>query len=132
MLTRPYTFISGQITLPDSSLDRTSTYPALHSLTRLNYLTRFFSLSDFYLPGLTRSYPAELPYLISSRSDICLPNCTRPPYPTSLPGHLSDILTRSGKTSLHPTAYPALPNHLTRSVTLQLTSPKSFLIGLPP
>jgi hypothetical protein len=36
MLTRPYTFISGRITLLDSSSDQTSTYPALHCLTWLN------------------------------------------------------------------------------------------------
>jgi hypothetical protein len=50
MLTQPYTFISGQITLPDSSPNRTFTYSALHGLTRPNYLTRFISQSDFYLP----------------------------------------------------------------------------------
>jgi hypothetical protein len=79
MLTRPYTFISSWITLLDSSPDRTSTYTALHGLTWPNYLTRFFSQSDFYLPGLTRSYPAELP------------RCTQlltQPYPITLPGQV--------------------------------------------
>jgi hypothetical protein len=49
-------------------------------------------------------------------------------YPATLP----DFLTRSSNTSLHPTAYPALPNHLTRLGTLQLASPEDLLIGLPP
>jgi hypothetical protein len=93
LLTRPYMVLLGQITLPDSSLDQTSTYPALHSLTRPNYLTQFFSRTDFYLPN---------------------------------------FLTLLGNTSLHPTAYPALPNHLTQPGTLQLASPKNFLISLSP
>jgi hypothetical protein len=101
-----------QITLPDSSSDQTSTYPALHGLTQLNYLTRFFFRLDFYLSSLTWSYPAELPYLILllirllpiqpytvlpdritlpilSRSNFCLPDRTRPPYSTSLPGRVT-------------------------------------------
>jgi hypothetical protein len=36
MLSWPYMFISSRITLLDSSPDRTSTYPALHGLTRPN------------------------------------------------------------------------------------------------
>jgi hypothetical protein len=56
-------------------------YPVLYVHTRLNHLTRFFSRSDFYLPGLTRSYPTELPYPILSRSDFCLPDRTWPTYP---------------------------------------------------
>jgi hypothetical protein len=51
LLTWPYTFISGSIILPDSSPNWSSTYPALHSLTRPNYLTP--SISD-----LTSAYPA--------------------------------------------------------------------------
>jgi hypothetical protein len=62
MLTRPYTFIPGQITLPNSSPDRISTYPALHSLTRPNYLTRYFL-------DRTSAYPIVLGHL------------TRLPYP---------------------------------------------------
>jgi hypothetical protein len=62
MLTRPYTFISDRIILPDSPTDRTSTYPALHDLTWPNYLTRS-------LPNRTSAYPivpshlTRLPYL---------------------------------------------------------------------
>jgi hypothetical protein len=77
LLIRPYTFIPGQITLPN-----------------------LFPIK--LLP--TQSYPATLPA----------------------------FLTRSGNTSLHSTTYPALPNHLTRPGTLQLASPKNFLIILPP
>jgi hypothetical protein len=62
MFTWPYTFIPSRITLPDSSPEWISTYPALHGRTRPNYLTR---------------------------SDFCLPNHTRPPYPTSLPGQVT-------------------------------------------
>jgi hypothetical protein len=50
--------------------DHINAYPALYVHTRPNYHTRFISRSDFYLsgftlshqclPGLTRSYPAEL------------------------------------------------------------------------
>jgi hypothetical protein len=44
--------------------DCINAYPALYVHIRPNYLTRFFSRSDFYLSGLTQSYPAELPYPI--------------------------------------------------------------------
>jgi hypothetical protein len=89
-----------------------------------NYLIRFFFQSDFYLFGLTWSYPTELPYLIFLLIAL-LPTQS---YLATLP----DFLTRPGNTSLHPTSYPALPNHLTWSGTLQLASPKNFLISLPP
>jgi hypothetical protein len=49
-------------------------------------------------------------------------------YPATIP----DFLTRPGNTSLHPTAYWALPNHLARPGTLQLASPENLLIILPP
>jgi hypothetical protein len=49
MLTRPYMFTSDRIILPDSSPNRTSTQTALHSLSRLNYLTRS-------LPNQTSAY----------------------------------------------------------------------------
>jgi hypothetical protein len=118
MLTRPYTLIPDRITLPDSSPDRTYTYPALHGLTRLNYLTQFFSRLDFYLPGLTWSYPIELPYPISSDQTSAYP---------IVPGHL----TRPGKNSLHTSAYPALPTHLTLPGTLKASSLASHLdLGL--
>jgi hypothetical protein len=94
ILTRPYAFIPSRITLPDPSPDQTSTYPGLHGLTRLNYLTRLFSRSNFYLPDLTRSYPAELPYPISSRSNFCLLDRIRPPYPISLPGRVTPRCTQ--------------------------------------
>jgi hypothetical protein len=122
-------------------------YPALYVHTWPNYLTRFFSRSDFYLLGLTRSYPAELPYmtplsirLLLTRPYTVLPDrITLPDHfsigllPTrSYPAILPNFLTRPGNTSLHPTAYPALPNHLTRPGTLQPASPKKLLIVLPP
>jgi hypothetical protein len=98
MLTQPHTFIPGWFTLAHSSPDRTSTYLTLHGLTRLNYLTQFFSRSDFYLPDLIRSCPAELPYSISSQSDFCLPDHTWPPYSTFLPDRVTlcctQLLTR--------------------------------------
>jgi hypothetical protein len=99
IITRPYTFIPGQITLPNSSPDQTSTYSALHGLTRQNYLNRSFSNRT----SAYRLYMATLP----------------------------NFLTRPGNTLLHPTAYPALPNHLAQPGTLQLASLKNFLIGLP-
>jgi hypothetical protein len=43
MLTQPYTFILGRITFLDPFPNRISTYPALHGLTRPNYLTRVFT-----------------------------------------------------------------------------------------
>jgi hypothetical protein len=97
MLTQPYTFKPGRITLLNSSPDRTYTYPAL-----LDQIT----LPDPFPIGLlsTRSYPATLP----------------------------DFLTMLGNTLLHSTAYPGLPNHLTRPGTLQLASLENFLISLPP
>jgi hypothetical protein len=66
MFIQPYMLIPGQITLPDSSLNQTSIYPALHSLTRPNYLTRSF-------PGRTSAYP------------ILPGHLTRLPYPVELP-----------------------------------------------
>jgi hypothetical protein len=77
-------------TLPD----RINAYLALYVHTQPNYLTRFFSWLDFYLPGLTQSYPAKLPYPISSQSDFCLPDRTRPPYPISLPGWVTPRCTQ--------------------------------------
>jgi hypothetical protein len=92
------------------------------------------------LPSLIRSYPAELSYpillligLLLTQSYTVLPGRITLPdmfpigllptrlYPTILP----DFLTRPSNTSLHPTAYPALPNHLTRMGTLQLASLKT-------
>jgi hypothetical protein len=79
--------------------DRINAYPALYIHTLLSYLTRFFSQSNFYLPGLTRSYLAELPYSIFSRLDFCLPNHTRPPFLTSSLGRVTlrctQLLTRA-------------------------------------
>jgi hypothetical protein len=92
------------------------------------------------LPGLIRSYPAELPYSILLPIRLQL---TRP-Y-TVLPGRiilpdlfpvgimptrsylatLPDFLTQPGNTSLHLTTYPTLPNHHTRPGTLQLDSPET-------
>jgi hypothetical protein len=73
-------------------------YPTLYVHTRPNHLTQFFSGSDFYLPDLTWSYSAKLPYLFFSRSNFCLPNFTRPPYLTSLPDRVilrcTQLLTR--------------------------------------
>jgi hypothetical protein len=74
---------------PSALLDRINAYPALYSHTWLNHLTRFFSRSNFYLHGLTRSYPTGLPYLIFPRSDFFLPDRTWPPYLTSLPGQVT-------------------------------------------
>jgi hypothetical protein len=67
--------------------------------------------------------------------DLTWPNYLTPSLldqTSAYPGTLPDFLTWPGTTSLHPTTYPALPNHLTRSGTLQLASPKNFLMGLPP
>jgi hypothetical protein len=85
--------------------DRINAYPALYVHTRPNWLNRFFSRLDFYLPGLTRSYPAELPYPIFSRSDFCLPYRTRPPYPTSLSNRVTLRCTRL-LTRPHPITLP--------------------------
>jgi hypothetical protein len=56
LLIRPYTVLPGQSTLPDSSPDQTSTYPALHGLTQPNYLTRS-------LPDRTSAEPIVLGHL---------------------------------------------------------------------
>jgi hypothetical protein len=109
--------------------DRINAYPASFIHIWPNYLTRFFSRSDFYLPGLTRSYPPELPYpillligLLLARPYTVLPGRVTLPdlFPIRLlstrsyPATLPDFLTRPGNTSLHSTAYPAIPNHLIR------------------
>jgi hypothetical protein len=41
-ITRPYTILPDQITLPNSSPDRTSTYPAIHDLSQPSYLPDLF------------------------------------------------------------------------------------------
>jgi hypothetical protein len=56
LLTRPYIVLPSRITLPDSSPNQTSTYLALHVLTRLNYLTRS-------LPDRTSANPTVPSYL---------------------------------------------------------------------
>jgi hypothetical protein len=81
-------------------------------LTRPNYRTQFFFRSDLYLPGHTRSYPAELPY------------------PILLP--IGFLLTRSYSATLLGRVTLLGTHLLTRLVTLQLASPKKFLISLPP
>jgi hypothetical protein len=68
MFTQTDMFIPSRITVPDSSPDRTSTYPTLHGLTRPNYLTRSF-------PGRTstyRSYPATLPAFLTRPGNTLL------------------------------------------------------------
>jgi hypothetical protein len=97
--------------------------------------------------GLIRPYPTESPYpillpirLLLTRPYMVLPGRITLPnlfpiklLPTrSYPATVPDFLARPGNTLLRPTAYPALPNHLARPGTLQLTSPENFLIGLPP
>jgi hypothetical protein len=115
-------------------------YPITSMFTRpYNWLTRSYPIS------LLESHPNTLPepYPITSMftwpymfipGRITLPDH----FPVRLPptrlylDTLPSFMTRSGNTSLHSTAYPALPNHLIRPGTLQLTSPENFLIGLPP
>jgi hypothetical protein len=133
--------IASKFTRPYNRLTR-SAYP---NLTRTPYpsLTR----SRQCLPGLICSFPAESPYpiifpigLLLTRSYMVLSGQINLPdrflvrlLPTrSYLATLPDFLTQSGNTSLHPTAYPTIPNHLIQPSTLQLTSPKNFLIGLPP
>jgi hypothetical protein len=138
---------SGQLTWV------TSTVSAYLNLARTAYLNStqvtYPSLTRSHqcLPGLIHSYPVELSYLILLPIELLLtwPYTVLPGRVTlpnlflirllptrSYPATLPNFLTQPGNTSLHPTAYPALPNHLTWSGTLQLTSPKNFLIGLPP
>jgi hypothetical protein len=87
MFIRPYMFIPGRITLPNSSPDRTSTYPIVP-----DHLTR-------------------LPYPILSRSDFWLPDRTRPPYPTSLPDPfpIGLLTTRSYPATLPSNAHSVKP-----------------------
>jgi hypothetical protein len=80
-------------------------YPALYVHTQPNYLTRFFSRSDFYLPSLTRSYPAELPYPILLPIKLLLTQ----PY-TVWP----DRITLPNFSPDRTFAYPIVPGHLTR------------------
>jgi hypothetical protein len=72
MFIRPYMFIPGWITLPNSSPDQTSTYPALHGLTRPNYLNQSF-------PDRTSAYPIVPGHL------------TRLPYPVGLPSDAHSV-----------------------------------------
>jgi hypothetical protein len=100
-----------------------SAYPNLAWTTYPNFI-RGLTRSHQCLPSLIRSYPAKLPYPILLSIGL-LPTWS---YPATVP----DFLAQLGNTSLHPTTYPALPNHLARPGTLQLASPKNFLISLPP
>jgi hypothetical protein len=104
-----------------------STYPiSFLNLTRTAYLN--FIRAPYPIASmLTRPYT-----FIPSR--IILPDLfpiellPTQSYPPTVP----NFLTRLGNNSLHPTAYPALPNHLARPGTLQLASPKNVIISLPP
>jgi hypothetical protein len=141
MLTRPYTFIPGRITLPEFSsgclpgslskimpdslfelLPETlpESYPGMLPDTLPEPPPR--SCLDTYLIGLTKSCLNSLPDLFPIR---LLPTRL---YPTTLP----DFLIRPGNTSLHPIAHPTLPNYLTWLGPLQLASPEIFPISLPP
>jgi hypothetical protein len=87
MLTQPYMFISGRITLPVSSLDRSSTYPALHGLTQLNYHTRSpLDRTSAYsaLHGPTR--PNYLTQYLSDQTSAY----------TIVPGHLTQLSYPAG------------------------------------
>jgi hypothetical protein len=86
MLTWPYMFILSRITLPDSSPNRASTYPALHGPTRSNYLTdsspdqtsTYKALHGIIRPNyLTRSLPDQ-----ASAYPIVPDHLTRFPYPS--------------------------------------------------
>jgi hypothetical protein len=81
-------FIPGRVILPDSSPDQTSTYSALHDLTRPNYLTRSF-LDQISAYPIIPGHLTQLPYPILSRSDFYLPDRIRSPYPTFLPGQVT-------------------------------------------
>jgi hypothetical protein len=111
-------------TQPYNRLTR-SAYP---NLARTPYpsLTR----SHQCLPGLICSYPTESCYhiLLSIGLLLTWPYTVLPgritlpdPFPIgflptrSYPATLLDFLTRPGNTSLHPAAYPALPNASGRS-----------------
>jgi hypothetical protein len=122
------------IGLPDLTRSAYRILPEQLTRTPPEHLTRAHQC----LPGLIRSYPAELPYLILLPIGLLL---TRPytvsPNRVTLPdlfsvrllptqsysATLPDFLTQPGNTLLHPTAYLALPNHLTQLGTLQLPSP---------
>jgi hypothetical protein len=123
MFTRPYTLYPTK--LP---------YPILLPIGLL--LTRPYTV----LPGQITLPTLLLIKLLLTRAYTVLPDRITLPdlFPIGLlstrsyPATLSNFLTRTGNNSLHPTAYPALPNYLTWPGTLQLASPKYFLIGLPP
>jgi hypothetical protein len=121
----------GQLTRVTFTLTRT-TYLIFIRAPYLN-----LTWSHQCLPSLIRPYSAlyahTRPYTILP-DQITLPNLfligllpTRS-YPATKP----DFLARPDNTSLHPTAYLALPNHLAWSGTLQLASPKNILISIPP
>jgi hypothetical protein len=135
MPTHPYTFIPSRITLPNSSPDRTSLarpYTVLPG--RITLPDPCPDRTSMYLTGLP--YPILLPIrLLLNRPYTALPSritlhdlfpiglLPNRPYPATLP----DFLTRSGNTSLHPTTYPALPNHFTRPGTPKTSSSASHL-----
>jgi hypothetical protein len=125
LLTLPYTFLPGQTTLPDSSPNRTSTYPAIHSLTRPNYLTRSFSPSEFCLPNHTQPpYLTSLPGWVTLR---CARLLTRP-YPITLPGRVPfnwpHLKTSSWASHLD------LGLHLTKNASRQIGCPKPTRVTL--
>jgi hypothetical protein len=116
--------------------------------TRAHYLSLIQSHQCF--PGLIRSYPSELPYLILlpirllltwpnyltwflNRSDFYLPGRITLPDPSpdqtsayrSYPATIPDFLTRPGNTSLHSTAYLALPITLPHWVPFNWPHPKT-------
>jgi hypothetical protein len=75
-------------------------YPSMSPKILPEHLLEFYP--DTYPIRLTQpypiAYPAELPYPTFSRLDFCLPDRTRPPYLTSLPGretlHCPRLLTQ--------------------------------------
>jgi hypothetical protein len=92
------------------------------------------------LRGLIRPYLAESPYpiLLLIRLLLIWPYTVLPCRVTlpdlflirllpirSYPATVPKFIAWPGNTSLHPTAYPALPDHLAQLGTLQLASPKN-------
>jgi hypothetical protein len=94
MFIQSYMFIPGRIILPDSSRDRTSTYPALHGLTWPNYLTRPFPCRTSAYPIIPATLPDSLTrsgYPLMHIPSSCPPPCNilwcnnGPSKPSSLP-----------------------------------------------
>jgi hypothetical protein len=100
---------------------------ATRNITWVTYLSHNRALTRVVPDRVNPALPDRLPGRITLPDLFPIRLLPTRSYLATLP----NFLTRLGNTSLPPTAYPTLLNHLSRPGTLQLTLPENCLISIP-